>query len=598
MRIPEGLAPFIAAGAIGETDAAAAALLVDVARRDAAAEAAARQAAPRRGAKAAKARVTKAGDGAATPADAGRNEAWTEPSTTAWLGMCLALRTPRDGHTCVDLEDARAWAGEIDFDSDRHPPWPATAAEWVRELAAVDRLVGAPAERKPFVLDGTRLYLARSFGEEEGIARVIRGDTRVTVTVLLGGPGTGKTTTVAAELVRRFAEERPPPRLALAAPTAKAAARMTEVLKKRCGDDAALADLGVAVSAAVREAVLAAVDAAPATTVHKLLGANPAARRLFAFDARTPLPYDLVIVDECSMLASSLMHHLLAALAPDTEIRLVGDPDQLVSVEAGSVLADIRQIAARAGWEAAGRSRTLTVQRRFSTASGIGRLADAIRDGRAAEAVDALAAGTPDVRWVQTSHDVEEVVRKVVAEAHGLCAAAAAAADDVLARKGRMQVLCANRDGPRGVSGWNRRIEARLGDAARTPWYAGRPVMVTRNSRGLGLSNGDVGVVVPGRGPRMEAVFGTDARPVRVPVARLENVVTVHALTIHRSQGSEYDHVVVVLPEKKSRLLTRELLYTAVTRAVAQVTVIGAREVIEEAVGRPIRRATGLAHRL
>ena len=565
MRIPEPLLPYVAAGVIEETDAVAADVLVDIARRDAA----------RSGGQP------------------------TAPSPVAWLGMCLALRGPRDGHTCVELDDARAWAGDPDVGAGGQPPWPATAAEWIRGLAAVERLVGPPGARKPFILDGTRLYLARSLAEEEGIAQVIRGDTGVTVKVLLGGPGTGKTTTVAADLVRRFAEDRPRPRLALAAPTAKAAARMTEVLHRRCGDERALADLGVDVPAAVRAAVLEAVAASPATTVHKLLGANPSGRRLFAFDARMPLPYDLVIVDECSMLASSLMHHLLAALAPGAEIRLVGDPDQLVSVEAGSVLADIRQIAARSGWEAAGRARTLTVQRRFATAPGIGRLANAIRDGRATEALDALGAATADVRWVPGARaaDVEDVVAAVVAEARGLCRAAAGGAADVLARKGRVQVLCANRDGPLGAAGWNRRIEARLGEEARTPWYAGRPVMVTRNSRGLGLSNGDVGVVVPGPGRRMEAVFGVDGRTVRVPVARLEDVVTVHALTIHKSQGSEYDHAVVVLPEHGSRLLTRELLYTAVTRAIRQVTVIGAREVIEAAIGRPIRRATGLAHR-
>jgi exodeoxyribonuclease V alpha subunit len=122
--------------------------------------------------------------------------------------------------------------------------------------------------------------------------------------------------------------------------------------------------------------------------------------------------------------------------------------------------------------------------------------------------------------------------------------------------------------------------------------------MVTRNSRALGLANGDVGVIVPAAGNRMEGVFDSDARPVRVPVARLENVATVHALTIHKSQGSEYDHVVVVLPDRASRLLTRELLYTAVTRGRTQLTLIGSEDVITAAIERPIRRATGLAGRL
>lgn len=565
MTIPECLVPSLAAGVIAETDAAAAALLVDVARRDAAA----------------------------------RGER-CDPDPIAWLGMCLALRSPRDGHTCVDLDHGRDWAGDIDFTAADQPAWPATAAEWSAALAAVTPLVGVPGERKPFILDGARLYLARSLAEEEGIARVIRGDTGVDVRILLGGPGTGKTTTVAADLVRRFAAAGPRPRLALAAPTAKAAARMTAVLRARCTDDAALAELGVAVDPEVRTAVLAAVDAAPATTVHKLLGANPRGRRLFAFDETDPLPYDLVIVDECSMLSGSLMHRLLVALDRGTELTLVGDPDQLASVEAGSVLADIREIAAAEGWEAAGRSRTLTEQRRFQDAPAIGALAAAIRGGRAADALDALTGATAHVTWVETGRpqDLDAVVERVVAEARGLCAAAARRADDVLARKERMQVLCAAREGPRGVSGWNRRIESQLGDLARGQWYAGRPVMVTRNSRSLGLANGDVGVVVPSAGGRMEGVFDADARPVRVPVARLEDVATVHALTIHKSQGSEYDHVVVVLPDRASPLLTRELLYTGVTRGRRHVTLIGGEDVVTAAIERPIRRATGLAGRL
>jgi exodeoxyribonuclease V alpha subunit len=565
MTTPDCLLPYLATGVIADTDAAAAALLVDVARRDAAA----------RGAR-------------------------CDPSSVAWLGMCLALRTPRDGHTCVDLDRGREWAGEIDFGSADRPAWPATAAEWIAALTAATPLVGTPGDRTPFILDGSRLYLARSLAAEEGIAAVIRGETGVDVRILLGGPGTGKTTTVAADLVQRFAEARPHPRLALAAPTAKAAARMTAVLRARCADDRALAELGVVAAPEVRAAVLAAVDAAPATTVHKLLGANPRGRRLFAFDAGHPLPYDLVVVDECSMLSSSLMHRLLMAADRGTELHLVGDPDQLVSVEAGSVLADIREIAAAEDWETAGRSRTLTEQRRFREAPEIGALAAAVRAGRATDALGVLRSATTHVRWVRGGRpkDVDAVVELVVAEARDLCTAAARRADDVLARKERMQVLCATREGPLGVAGWNRRIEGRLGDLARGSWYAGRPVMVTRNSRALGLANGDVGVIVPAAGNRMEGVFDSDARPVRVPVARLENVATVHALTIHKSQGSEYDHVVVVLPDRASRLLTRELLYTAVTRGRTQLTLIGSEDVITAAIERPIRRATGLAGRL
>jgi exodeoxyribonuclease V alpha subunit len=162
-----------------------------------------------------------------------------------------------------------------------------------------------------------------------------------------------------------------------------------------------------------------------------------------------------------------------------------------------------------------------------------------------------------------------------------------------------LQVLCGHREGPLGVAGWNAAIERRLGVAGGTPWYAGRPVLVTRNNPALDLFNGDIGLIVPAATPhRMDAVFPTGHEPRRVPVSRLEDVATVHALTIHKSQGSEYRHVVVVLPERPSRIVTRELLYTGITRAIDKVTVVGSREVIAAAIRRPIRRATGLASRL
>jgi exodeoxyribonuclease V alpha subunit len=149
------------------------------------------------------------------------------------------------------------------------------------------------------------------------------------------------------------------------------------------------------------------------------------------------------------------------------------------------------------------------------------------------------------------------------------------------------------------VTGWNALVERRLGVAGGSPWYAGRPIMVTRNNRPLGLNNGDVGLVVAVSGEtRMAAAFPTGTEPRRVAVSRLEDVETVHAITIHKSQGSEYGHAIVVLPEKPSRILTRELLYTGVTRARDKVTVVGSREVIAAAITTPIRRATGLAERL
>ena len=230
-------------------------------------------------------------------------------------------------------------------------------------------------------------------------------------------------------------------------------------------------------------------------------------------------------------------------------------------------------------------------------------LADAIRRGDAAASFAVLESRAADVTWVDPtqSQALETVTALVVVQADRLREVAEQGdADAVLTAQAKLQVLCGHREGSLGVAGWNARIEQRLGVAAALPWYAGRPVMVTRNSRSLALFNGDVGVTVPvaGQAPRLEAIFGQPGQTVRVPVSRLEDVATVHALTIHKSQGSEYEHAVVVLPERPSRIVTRELLYTGITRARSRVTVVGSREVIEAAIEKPIRRATGLAERM
>jgi len=553
MNVPPRLHAYREAGAIGRDDIAAAALLVEMARRDGAAE----------------------------------------PELLAWVGMCLALRTVRDGHTCVDLSEIARWAGETEAMVSAGLEWPTAATAWIEPLEKAAALVGTPGTRRPFILDGHRLYLGRALAEEEAIADAIRSRAAAgRIRILLGGPGTGKTTTVARDLVERFKSLRPGdtrPRVGLAAPTGKAAARMTEVLRKRCEAVAASAE------------VIAAVTAEPARTVHKLLGYNPRRGNRFEFHAGNPLPYELVIVDEASMLSSSLMHHLLAAVHPDAELHLVGDPDQLASVDAGTVLGDIAACAGAAGATSRphGWIERLTEIHRAESKAIID-LSRSIRDGDAAAAFGILGAGDGDVVWVDpdTTAAIDGVVDEVTTHARGL-RSAALRGDPVAVLEARalLQVLCGHREGPMSVSGWNARIEKRLGIRAADSWYSGRPVMVTRNNAALGLSNGDVGVVLPHDG-RREAVFGVPTQQLRVPVSRLEDIETVHALTIHKSQGSEYGHVVVVLPEKASRIVTRELLYTGVTRAIRRVTIVGSREVLTAAIETPIRRATGLAKRL
>jgi exodeoxyribonuclease V alpha subunit len=568
---PVSLADYCAAGAIAPANVAAARMLVDIARA------------------------------AGEP---------VEPSLLAWLGMCLALRTPRDGHTCVHLGQIADWAGGIDHDS-ATLPWPAEPQPWIDALQAIPALVGKPGASRPFILDGAdasrgrdaRLYLGQAFSEEEAIAAALLRDGSRHVSILLGGPGSGKTFTLAKDLIELFERSPTPPRIALAAPTGKAAARMTKALEDRC------------LKAQASAAVIKAVRAAPATTIHRLLKYSPDRAPQFAFGPANPLDYDLVVIDEVSMVSSSLLHALLAALGPETQIRLVGDPDQLASVEAGSVLGDIALACRDRGTPLAGRLTELGGQHRYDANSAIARLARAIRTGDVAGALAGLAAGTDDVRWIKPGDaaglaaitDLVRIhARRLRELAHDETGTAEARAQRVLGAQAELQVLCARRGGPAGVSGWNQRVERGLGLGPAAGWYSGRPIMVTRNNPELGLFNGDVGVVLPAAEPgaapragrRKDAVFALGDEVIRVPVTRLEEVATVHALTIHRSQGSEYHHAVVVLPEAGSRLLTRELLYTGITRAAKQVTVIGSEDVIRAAIERPIRRATGLAARL
>lgn len=578
---PAELGPFLAAGIISADDVAALGVFVSIASRD--------------------------------------EPLALEP--LAWLALALALRTPRDGHTCVDLARIADWAGGESPPAES-PAWPTEAEAWLAAVRSAGPLVGEPGDRRPFILDGKRLYLARSLREEQAIARRLAGPAggagggerpRGRVRVLLGGPGTGKTTEVARRLIGQLTAD-PLTRIALAAPTGKAAARMAEALRNRCLAEQA------------PQPVLDAIDAARPVTVHRLLKVRPRGSPRYRFNADNPLAYDLVVVDETSMLSSSLMYRLLEAVSPDTELLLVGDPDQLASVEAGSVLADIARAATRPTSPLAAATDRLLTRHRFG--AEIGGLADAILAGDAAGVLELLdranvltgraaglpaAEGGPAIAWIEPgSPALRGLIAEVVAHAArlGSLARAGDAAAAVEAQKD-LQVLCGHRSGRFGAAGWNRLVEQQLGVFGGPPWYPGRPVMITRNTPALDLFNGDIGLVVPAATQlpagttgdpagdlRLEVAFPQGRSIRRLPVTRIDEAATVHALTIHKSQGSEYRHAVVVLPERASRILSRELLYTGVTRAIDRVTLVGSRDVITAAVARPIRRASGLAERL
>lgn len=522
------------------------------------------------------------------------------------LAVAFVVRAVRAGSVCVALADVEQHTAIADL------PWP-PAGEWLAAVAAspltvdptvlhlddgllyLDRywieecrvaedvLALASARRSGSVPDINRLF-PDSFAEQRGAAQLALSRA---LTVLTGGPGTGKTTTV-ARLLALLAEQaeldgKPRLRIALAAPTGKAAARLLEAVQLEV-DALANAD---------RERL----PALAATTLHRLLGSRPDTSSRFRHNRENRLPHDVIVVDETSMVSLTMMARLLEAVRPDSRLLLVGDPDQLASVEAGAVLADLVE-----GLTAVVDSPVATLVTPHRFGESIGALADAIRDGDAEAAVGVLAAGDEHIEWVDV-HQPAEVLRKVLVP-HALRLREAAVlgnADAALKTLEQHRLLCAHRRGPYGVAYWNRQVERWLSEQTDMPlwadWYVGRPVLVTANDYGLGLYNGDTGVAVL-RDGGLRAAMATSAGPVQFATGRLADVETMHAMTIHKSQGSQAVEITVLLPPTDSRLLTRELLYTAVTRAREKVRLVGSADQLRAAVTRRAIRATGLSRRL
>ena len=567
-----------------------------------------------------------------------------EEDQSVVLATALAVRGPRLGHVYVDLETVEATAtveGEESEPVDLSAlPWP-DAAGWLERVAA------SPLTGGPLQLDGNALYLDRYWREEgqiasdltafseaagvdgerlrAGLDRLFRGDADTAqrlaaasavlrrLAVVAGGPGTGKTTTVARIVALLMEQSDTPPLVALAAPTGKAADR----LERAVHEEAARLD----VSDEVREQLLAL----EASTLHRLLGWRPDSHSRFRHNRGNRLPHQVVVVDETSMVSLSLMARLAEAVQPDARLILVGDPGQLASIEAGAVLGDIvgpaadglaMRPAAQAALEAASGVTVKSTDRgaaigdgivvldrvhRFGT--GIATVAGAVRAGDADGLVDALrGGGLEGVRWLED--DAHDPIREgAVAAARKVIEAAragdAAAALDAL---GEHRVLCAHRHGQYGVAAWMARIEgwvsAAAGGFGDSLWYPGRPLLVTENDYGLRLFNGDTGVVVSAGDGRVTAAFERRGEILEFSPARLGAVETVYAMTVHKSQGSQFGTAAVLLPDPSSRLLSRELLYTAVTRAREELILAGTEEAIRAAVARPIARASGLRRRL
>lgn len=573
------------------------------------------------------------------------------------------------GHACVDLDDlplrgdpALAVVHALD-------------AQALRAALERDPLAASPDRidaKTLLVIDGTRIYLRRYFDYEQRIIRALK--TRLAaprepaerlapvigalfpaaaaeidwqkiacaiaaggrVAIITGGPGTGKTTTVVRVLgvLQTLAMEGDgvPLRIGLAAPTGKAAARLGESI---AGQVATLH-----VSDAVRAQLPTSVS-----TLHRLLGRRRGSR-LPLHDASAPLPYDVVIVDEASMLDLEMMARLLDALRPEARLILLGDKDQLASVEAGAVFGDlcrraggiayngdtvkwIRAATGEALEPAAEPGHALDQQivmlrrsHRFGADSGIDRLARAINSGDVEAAQWILESPNRDLAWIDPATAESGAILENIVEAYGGYLGAMAAhrpeagravdlqawAVQALRAFSAFQLLVAVREGRYGAQTLNRRVERALaergliepGDGA---WYPGRPVMITENDYSTGLMNGDVGLTLDwphpeGEGTLLRVAFPSQSGagdPVRLfSPGRLLAVETVFAMTVHKAQGSEFAHAMCLLPPPDSAVMTRELLYTAVTRAKRKFTLVGPLEVAKAAIRRPTRRVSGL----
>lgn len=551
------------------------------------------------------------------------------------LAAALASNAVGSGNVCLNLSDIAGRTIQVDKTDLTIPPH----EELFTALQNAGS-IGAPDAFAPLVLDrSSRLYLYRYWKYEQTLAKRIlemaqaapfpvdnslldKGLDRLfpkegknetdwqriaaikavhkRFCIISGGPGTGKTSTVVKILALLLEQSAGRPlRIALAAPTGKAAARLQESIS--------LAKETLASPEEIRESI-----PQKASTIHRLLSPVAGSSR-FRFTEENLLPFDLVIIDEASMVSLPLMAKLAAALKPDARLLLLGDRDQLASVEAGAVLGDLCA-GASAGAESADPPAPLqdnivilTRNYRFHRDSGIGAAAAAINQGEGAKAL-ALLSGTAgsECRWHELSRT--EPLKKQLASSvlRGYAPyLEATTAEEALPLFNSFRVLCALRQGMLGVEAVNLLIEELLAEKRLIRplgrWYAGRPVLVTANDYSIRLFNGDIGLTLPDpqADGALRVCFPDGAGGIRtVSPLRLPAHETAFAMTIHKSQGSEFSRVLMLLPDHDSELLTRELLYTGITRARESVEIIGDSSLFITAAARRIERASGLREAL
>ncbi|MGD8427016.1 MAG: exodeoxyribonuclease V subunit alpha [Balneolaceae bacterium] len=570
------------------------------------------------------------------------------------LAAVLLSYLYRRGDVCLDIEK---YAGQPIFDESVRHDLKIKAPDlkrWQQEISECD-FVGGPGDFKPLILDNSyRLYLHKLWYYEkmlaeqllvrsrkenlsinhevlkEGLARLFplsegidwqqvaaANAVKKKLSVISGGPGTGKTSTVVkilALLLEQAESNNGNMKIALAAPTGKAAARLKDAILS--------SKIEICVSDSIRDAI-----PEETMTIHQLLGARRNTSS-FKYDEENPAPYNVVVLDEASMVDQALMCKLLQALLEDTQLIMLGDKDQLASVEAGAVLGDICDLEQNyfsKGAMAWFREQGITVSEtsiidnpkpltdnitllvksyRFDSSSSIGQLADSINQGDSDRVLKILKA--PEFKGVGLSPvdsqaELERLLRKYAVH-YFEEVRQNKTLEEAIESFNNFRILAAHRRGPWGVESLNNLVESMLRREHLIPkyqqWYPGKPVIINKNDYAQRLHNGDTGICLPDREGRLKVYFMADDIVRGFVPSRLPDHSRAYALTVHKSQGSEFDNLLIILPNTPSKILTRELFYTAVTRARKSITILGKESIIKKGIENKLIRSSGLREKL
>jgi exodeoxyribonuclease V alpha subunit len=505
-----------------------------------------------------------------------------------------------EGNICLDIEEYKSelplrleeQKAKESFKEKDAVFWAAPDV-FVKQCENMMFVTHSSSNLKPFVIHNGQAYLHRYFTYETQIIENIKrlGNN---FRIITGGPGTGKTHSVSTHLVSLF-KENIDLKVALAAPTGKAAARMNESIKKFAEE----------YEKVIREDIKTRLTGIKAQTIHRLLG-NIADSVFFRYNEKNRLPYNVLIIDECSMVDGAMMAKLLSAVDTNTTLYLLGDKDQLASVEAGSVFGDLCR--AKDSGLLKGKLEVKTKSWRFHPAKGIGKFSQEVIAGTFN---DSAAYVDDEQITIDTAFSAE------LFEEYASLYKAYIIEPDIktaLQKLNQVRFLCVTRENDQSVSKVNKQIQYYLSTQVEgfkpkaEGFYHNQPVLITQNDYQLGVFNGDVGLIRRKQtydGEVLMAYFEEAESEINesgikeIQAGYLNHFETVFAMTIHKSQGSEFDKVVVILPEKQGeKLLTRELLYTGVTRAKNKVLIQTTEEVLKKCVGKSVSRASGLEKRL